>query len=115
MRAPRLRQPAVYLLASKRNGVLYCGVTSGLFARVGVHKQNLIDGLTRKHGVHCLVYYELHETMDAAILRETRIKKWRRAWKVRLIEQMNPGWRHLSDERLGEIMDGSADRERLRC
>jgi putative endonuclease len=108
-----LKQPAIYILASKRNGVLYCGVTSDLFARVGVHKQDLIEGFTKKYGVHRLVYYEMHETMEAAIVRETRIKKWNRAWKVRLIEQMNPEWRDLFDERAGEIQDGPADRERF--
>jgi putative endonuclease len=114
MREPRSKQPAVYILASKPNGVLYTGVTSDLFGRVGVHKQDLIAGFTKKYGVRRLVYYEMHETMDAAILRETRIKKWKRAWKVRLIQQMNPEWRDLFDERLGEIRDGPADRERLR-
>jgi putative endonuclease len=113
MRQWQSKQPAVYILASKPNGVLCTGVTSDLFGRVAIHKQDLIDGFTKKYGVHRLVYYEMHQTMDAAILRETRIKKWKRAWKVRLIESMNPEWRDLFDERLGEIRDGPADLQRF--
>ncbi len=95
----RPKEPAVYILASKPNGVLYIGVTSDLADRVTIHRQKLFDGFTKKYAVHRLVYYEMHETMDAAILRETRLKKWKRAWKVRLIEQMNPEWQDLFDER----------------
>jgi putative endonuclease len=95
--------PSVYILASKPNGVLYIGVTSDLVARVSEHKQKLLPGFTQKFGVHTLVYFENFETMDAAIQRETRLKKWNRAWKVRLIQQMNPDWRDLFDERWGTI------------
>lgn len=114
MRDDRSKQPCVYILASKRNGVLYTGVTSDLFDRVAIHKQDLIEGFTKKYGVHRLVYYEMHDTMDEAILRETRIKKWKRAWKVRLIHEMNPEWDDLFDEQTGEIRSGPADSERLR-
>jgi putative endonuclease len=105
------KQPCVYILASKRDGVLYVGVTSGLAQRVGLHKQDLIEGFTKRYGVHTLVYYEMHETMPAAIRREKQLKKWNRAWKVRLIEQLNPEWRDLWDES-GEIhMFGPGGRE----
>jgi putative endonuclease len=103
------KQPCVYILASKRNGTLYIGVTSDLFIRVGTHKQDLIEGFTKRYGVHRLVYYEMHETMEAAILREKRLKKWNRAWKLRLIEGMNPEWEDLFDEFWGAINDGPAD------
>ena len=106
------KQPCVYILASQRNGTLYTGVTSDLFNRVGLHKQDLIEGFSKRYGVHRLVYYEMHQTMDAAILREQRIKKWNRAWKIRLIESMNPKWDDLFDEFWGEIEDGPADIER---
>jgi putative endonuclease len=112
MRLPK--QPCVYILASAPNGVLYVGVTSDVATRVGVHKQDLHEGFTKKYGVHCLVYYEMHGTMDDAIRRETQIKKWKRAWKVRLIQQMNPEWRDLFDETWGAIEEGPADRERFR-
>jgi putative endonuclease len=113
MREWRAKKPAVYVLASKPNRVLYIGVTSDLIDRMAIHKQKLFDGFTKKYGVDRLAYYEMHETMDAAILRETRLKKWKRVWKLRLIAQMNPEWSDLFDERTGEIFDGSADRARL--
>jgi putative endonuclease len=108
------KQPCVYIMASKPNGTLYAGVTSDLVQRIAVHKQDLFEGFTKTYRVHRLVYYEMHETMEQAILRETRIKKWRRAWKIRLIHAMNPEWRDLFDERWGEILDGPADLERER-
>ena len=89
------KEPSVYILASKRNGVLYTGVSSAPWDRINAHKQGLIDGFTRKYGVGILVYIEFHDTMDVAITREKRIKKWNRAWKVRLIEQSNPEWQDL--------------------
>ncbi|HVF18520.1 MAG TPA: GIY-YIG nuclease family protein [Steroidobacteraceae bacterium] len=91
------RRPAVYILASKRNGTLYVGVTSDLSSRVSEHKMDLISGFTRTHKVHNLVYYEVHSAMYDAIVREKRIKEWKRAWKLRLIESFNPEWRDLSD------------------
>jgi putative endonuclease len=92
------KQPAVYILASGRNGTLYTGVTSDLIARAWQHKLHLADGFTASYRVECLVWYELHGTMESAILREKRIKKWRRAWKIELIEAMNPYWNDLWDD-----------------
>ena len=110
----REKTPSVYILASRRNGTLYIGVTSDLAQRVSLHKQDLIEGFTKKYSVHRLVYYEMHETMEAAIRREKRIKEWRRLWKIRLIESMNPEWVELFDERSGEMLDGPADLSRER-
>jgi putative endonuclease len=89
------KQRAVYILASKRHGTLYTGVTSDLRKRVWEHKNDLVAGFTRRYGVHVLVYYELHGSMVSAIRREKQIKNWPRAWKVQLIEQGNPDWRDL--------------------
>ena len=99
MRFPK--SPCVYILASKRNGTLYTGVTSDLGQRIAQHKQDLVAGFTSKYGVHTLVYAEFHDTMDQAIKRETQIKGWRRAWKIELIEKGNPGWRDLFEELTG--------------
>lgn len=89
-------QPVVYILASGRNGTLYVGVTARLAERLSEHRNGLIEGFTKDYGVHRLVYYEFHETIAGAIRREKQIKKWRRWWKVRLIEERNPEWRDLS-------------------
>jgi len=89
------KQPAVYILASGRNGTLYIGVTSNLQKRAWEHKNDLVEGFTKRYGVHRLVYYELHEEMVSAIRREKQMKKWDRAWKLELIERQNPGWRDL--------------------
>jgi putative endonuclease len=91
------KQPAVYILASKRNGTLYVGVTSDLKKRVWEHKNDLVEGFTKRYGVHQLVYYELHGEIMSAIRREKQIKKWNRSWKVELIERQNPDWRDLWD------------------
>jgi putative endonuclease len=96
----RMKQPCVYLLASGRNGTLYVGVTSNLVSRVWVHKQEQIDGFTKRYGVHTLVWYEVHESMDSAIQREKAIKEWKRRWKLDLIEKANPQWRDLYEELL---------------
>ncbi len=93
-----MKQPCVYLLASKRNGTLYVGVTSNLVQRVWQHKQGLVEGFTKRYRVHTLVWYEVHATMQSAIAREKTLKKWERAWKVALIEQSNPDWRDLGHE-----------------
>ena len=106
--------PCVYIMASARDGVIYTGVTSNLFQRVSIHKQDLIEGFTNKYRVHTLVYYQLHETMEQAIAQETRFKNWHRAWKVRRIEEMNPEWIDLFDERTGSILPGPADEARFR-
>ena len=84
------RQPVVYLLAHRRHGVLYAGVTSNLIGRTWQHRAHAVDGLSAKFNVTRLVWYELHDTMESAIAREKRIKKWRREWKVQLIEKDNP-------------------------
>ncbi|WP_303905075.1 GIY-YIG nuclease family protein [Thiohalomonas denitrificans] len=91
-------QPAVYILASRRNGTLYVGVTSDLVKRVWEHRNNVSEGFTKKYRVHRLVYFELHEDMVGAIVREKRLKKWNRAWKLALIEKGNPEWRDLYSE-----------------
>lgn len=106
------KNPCVYILASRRNGTLYIGVTSDLHQRMAEHKQGLIEGFTKTYGVKLLVYYETHPTMDAAIVREKQLKEWRRLWKIRLIESMNPEWIDLFDEASGEILDGPADLSR---
>ena len=80
------KQPAVYILASKRNGTLYIGVTSDLIKRIWEHKHNMVGGFTERYGVHQLVWYEMHETMESAIEREKRLKEWKRIWKLKLIE-----------------------------
>ena len=95
------KQPAVYILASRRNGTLYIGVTSNLVKRVWQHKNDLVEGFTKKYSVHTLVYYELYTDMTEAIAREKRLKKWNRAWKIRLIEKENPHWRDLWPELVG--------------
>ncbi len=89
------RQPAVYILASKRNGTLYVGITSDLRRRIWEHRNDLVEGFTKKYGVHRLVYFEPHGDMNGAIRREKQIKKWNRAWKLKLIEQSNPEWDEL--------------------
>ena len=89
------KQPAVYILASKRNGTLYVGVTSDLVKRIWEHKQDVVAGFTRKYQVHTLVYFEQYEDMNQAIQREKQIKKWNRAWKIELLEKSNPVWRDL--------------------
>ena len=91
------KQPAVYIMASKMDGVLYVGVTSSLAKRVWEHKEGLVEGFTEKYNVKRLVYFELHSDMSAAITREKQIKKWSRVWKIRLIEKTNPAWLDLWD------------------
>ena len=89
------RQPAVYILASKRNGTLYVGVTSNLVKRIWEHKNNMVEGFTKRYTVHRLVWYELHESMESALTREKRLKNWKRKWKLELIETKNPKWLDL--------------------
>jgi putative endonuclease len=92
------RQPAVYILASKRNGTLYVGVTSNLLKRVWEHKNDLVEGFTKKYAVHRPVYFELFETMPEAIQREKRMKRWHRGSKLRILERLNPDWRDLRED-----------------
>ena len=95
------RNPCVYLLASRRNGTLYLGVTSNLIARIWQHREHVVEGFTAKYDVIHLVWYEQHETMESAILREKRLKKWRRAWKMELVDAFNPSWRDLWPDIVG--------------
>ena len=88
-------QPATYILASKTDGVLYVGVTSNLLQRVWQHKENLVVGFSQKYNIHLLVHFEIHDSMEQAILREKQIKNWNRQWKIDLITQSNPDWQDL--------------------
>lgn len=88
----------VYIMASKRNGTLYTGFTTDLFQRVLVHKNDLVDGFSKKYHVHMLVYYEFHDDRDNAIQREKQMKEWKRRWKIELIEKSNPEWRDLYEQ-----------------
>ena len=90
-----------YIMASKRNGTLYIGVTSDLIKRVYEHKNDLVDGFTSKYSVHHLVYFEQHGDVAAAIQREKRLKEWQRKWKLALIEIYNPEWINLYDKITG--------------
>jgi putative endonuclease len=90
-----MKQPCVYILASKRNGTLYIGVTSNLVQRIYQHRTDAVEGFTRSYQVHVLVHYELHDAMENAIVREKQLKKWNRKWKLELIEEKNPEWRDL--------------------
>jgi putative endonuclease len=92
------KQPAVYILASKRNGTLYTGVTSDLHKRIWEHKNNMVEGFTKRYNIHQLVWYELHDSMESAILREKRLKNWKGRWKLDLIEKDNPYWQDLYPE-----------------
>jgi len=88
----------IYILASKKNGTLYIGVTGDLIKRVDEHKQNTVAGFTKKYNVHTLVYYEVFQDIEEAILREKQMKKWNRSWKINLIEEKNPEWKDLYSE-----------------
>ncbi len=99
------RQPAVYLLASSRNGTLYTGVTSDLIKRIWQHREHLASGFSDRYGVTRLVWYELHGSMESAIVREKRIKAWKRIWKLQLIEERNPYWHDLWGEITGQAQD----------
>ena len=90
--------PTVYLLASRRNGTLYVGVTSNLLGRIHQHRTASLRGFTSEYGIKRLVWFEQHSTMESAIVREKRIKKWERPWKLELIEASNPDWRDLSED-----------------
>jgi putative endonuclease len=91
------KHPAVYILASERNGTLYIGVTSDLVKRIWEHKKNIIAGFTKRYAIHRLVWYEMHESMESAIEREKRLKEWKRKWKLELIESTNPKGEDLYD------------------
>ena len=92
------RQPCVYILTNERNGTLYTGVTSDLPRRIWEHKTKVVKGFTEKYGLDKLVWYEMHLTMESAIQREKIVKRWKRKYKLKTIEAMNPGWRDLYEE-----------------
>ena len=98
---PMLKQPAVYILASQPQGTLYIGVTSNLLQRIWQHKSGVMEGFTERYEVDRLVYYEMHTEMTGAITREKQLKKWKRDWKIALIEKDNPDWRDLWPEIVG--------------
>ena len=92
------RIPCVYLLASGFHGTLYTGVTSNLVGRVWQHREGIVRGFTKRYAVKRLVWFEIHETMEGAIRREKSIKRWRRDWKVQLVEKANSSWRDLAED-----------------
>ncbi len=92
------KQAAVYILASRRNGTLYIGVTSDLIKRIWHHRNLVVEGFSSQYSVHRLVYFEMHEDMEEAIAREKRLREWHRAWKLRIIEERNPEWLDLWDQ-----------------
>jgi putative endonuclease len=93
----------VYILASRRNGTLYIGVSNDIMRRTWEHRNDLVAGFTKKYGVHILVWYEIYDDIHAAIAREKRMKRWNRDWKIALIEKTNSGWNDLYERLLGEI------------
>ena len=92
---------AVYVLASRRNGTLYIGMTNDLVRRIWEHKSGQVPVFTKRYKVHSLVYYEFHENAESAIVREKQMKEWKRRWKIELIEKANPDWRDLYEELTG--------------
>ena len=90
-----MKRPCVYILTNRRHGTLYVGVTSDPVRRIWEHRTDVVDGFTRRYGLHRLVYVEFHETMERAIVREKQLKQWLRAWKIQLIESVNPEWHDL--------------------
>ncbi len=92
------KHPCVYILSSQRNGTLYTGVSSDLVKRIWQHREGEVEGFSKKYGTKTLVWYEVHETMETAIIREKQIKEWKRVWKLELIEKANPQWHDLWDE-----------------
>ena len=96
------KQPVTCILASRRNGTIYIGVTSNLVGRIWQHRNHVVSGFSHRYCVTQLVWYELHETTEAAIAQEKRLKKWERAWKIRLIEQSNPYWNDLWSDIMGQ-------------
>jgi putative endonuclease len=109
----------VYLLASRRNGTLYVGVTNDVIRRSWEHRSDLVEGFTKKYGVHILVWFEAHDDIHAAITREKQIKGWNRSWKIKLIEKHNSGWNDLYSRLLGEValpdIPGSPSLESRAC
>ncbi len=108
------KQPCVYLLASDRNGTLYVGVTSDLVVRTWQHREYMVEGFSNRYEVTRLVWYESHDIKESAIQREKQIKKWNRAWKVRMIDEMNPSWRDLWPDITGQTPKAMSMDSRLR-
>jgi putative endonuclease len=98
-----MKQYYVYILTNKPYGTLYVGVTGDLIKRISQHRYDLVEGFTKNHGLHRLVYYEICEDIHQTILREKRLKKWNREWKLKLIREMNPQWEDLYAEIAGRI------------
>ena len=92
------RSPCVYIMTDKRHGTLYAGVSADLSRRSWEHREGLYPGFTKRYGLKLLVWYEYHDRMEEAIAREKKIKSWKRAWKIELIEKLNPTWRDLYEE-----------------
>ena len=92
------KQPCVYILARASHSTLYTGVTSNLIGRIGQHREGVVEGFTKRHGIKRLVWFEVHDTMEQAIQREKQIKRWQRAWKYDLIHSVNPNWRDLAED-----------------
>ena len=95
------KQFCVYIVTNRPRGTFYIGVTSNLAQRIGQHREKAVDGFSKRYGLDRLVWYELHENAESAILREKQLKKWNRLWKVELIEKMNPEWRDLFQDIVG--------------
>ncbi|MEC7772387.1 MAG: GIY-YIG nuclease family protein [Bacteroidota bacterium] len=93
-----VHQYYVYILTNKRNGTLYIGITNSLERRVQEHKEGVMDGFTKKYGLKTLVYFETHQNVNDAITREKRLKKWKRQWKIDMIEKDNPNWSDLAND-----------------
>ncbi|MGL5837357.1 MAG: GIY-YIG nuclease family protein [Sphingorhabdus sp.] len=89
-------QPVVYIVANRRYGTLYIGVTSNLMQRIQQHREGLIEGFSKRYGIKRLMYFELHGTMETAIVREKQLKEWKRNWKIELLEKDNPDWKDLA-------------------
>jgi len=101
----------VYILANKRNGTLYTGVSSDLVKRIYEHKTNAVDGFTKTYNIHTLVYYEMADDIRGAIEREKQLKNWKREWKIQLIEKENPEWKDLFDELTDDDVDSESSSE----
>ena len=94
-------QPVVYIITNHRHGTLYIGVTSNLARRMFEHREGVVEGFSKRYGLNMLIWYEVHDTMEAAIVREKQIKKWKRGWKIELIEKLNPVWADLYGDLAG--------------
>jgi putative endonuclease len=103
------KTPVVYIVANRRNGTIYTGVTSDLLGRIYQHRNKTFKGFTADHDVHRLVWFEVHAEMESAIVREKRIKEWKRAWKLELIEEDNPQWRDLAEDFGFEALDEASE------